>query len=215
MLPFALKMVWFVLSIVGTACSWVVLMAFGSLLASRWVPMCFCIALTVLQGMFCLGMIWRMDPFRMPRSFCLAQTILMQISTYVLTGLSMAFCIATSFHILKPKTWANIEQTNTPGRSLKWRPIYILPVVVYPLANAVVQIALNIKFDAIQPTDEMHCDASDPLWVRLVAHTFPAVFLLVPTVYLSVTSITRVIHTLQHVERARRDSNDPRQIRRS
>ncbi|KAJ7096764.1 hypothetical protein B0H15DRAFT_963235 [Mycena belliarum] len=130
--------------------SWVVLVAFGSLLGSRWVPMSFCIALTVLEGMFCLGMIWRMDPFRMPRSFCVAQAILIHVSTYVLTGLSMAFCIATNFHILRPKTWANLEQ------SLRWRK-------VYPATISVVQIALNLHFDAIQPTDEMHCDASDPL----------------------------------------------------
>ncbi|KAJ7096780.1 hypothetical protein B0H15DRAFT_774172 [Mycena belliarum] len=169
MLSFALKLVWFVLCIIGTVISWVVLVAFGSLLGSRWVPMSFCIALTVLEGMFCLGMIWRMDPFRMPRSFCVAQAILIHVSTYVLTGLSMAFCIATNFHILRPKTWANLEQcvfplfplrTNTRARSLRWRRVYIIPVIVYPATISVVQITLNLHFNAIQPTDEMHCDAS-------------------------------------------------------
>ncbi|KAJ7096774.1 hypothetical protein B0H15DRAFT_1019764 [Mycena belliarum] len=174
MLSFALKMVWFVLCIIGTVISWVVLVAFGSLLGSRWVPMSFCIALTVLEGMFCLGMIWRMDPFRMPRSFCVAQAILIHVSTYVLTGLSMAFCIATNFHILRPKTWANLEQ------SLRWRKVYIIPVIVYPATISVVQIALNLHFDAIQPTDEMHCDASDPLSVTR---------LLGPTIYLASPSL--------------------------
>ncbi|KAJ6590567.1 hypothetical protein DFH09DRAFT_207619 [Mycena vulgaris] len=209
MLPFALKMVWFVLCLVGTVCSWIVLMAFGSLLGSRWVPLAFSIALTVLEGTFCLGMIWRMNPRDMPPAFCVAQAILMQISIYVLTGLGMAFCIATSFHILKPKTWGNLEQ------SLKWRPIYILPVVIYPLLNILVQLVLNHQYDAIQPTDDMHCDASHPLWVRLISHTLPALLHLPPTIYLWVVSITRVVRTLRHFQRSRRDCTDPRQVRRS
>ncbi|KAJ7695483.1 hypothetical protein B0H17DRAFT_1056009 [Mycena rosella] len=209
MLPFALKIIWFFLSILGTVCSWIVLMVFGISLGSRWVNISFGFALTVLQGMFCLGMIWRMNPSSMPPAFCLAQTIVMEIATYVLAGLSMAFCIATSLHILKPKTWGNLEQ------SITWRPIYIIPVVVYPLLNSALQITLNLKFDAVRASDDMHCDASDPLWVRLIAHTVPALCLLPPTVYFSVISITRVVRTLRHFDRSRRDSTDPRQARRS
>ncbi|KAJ7145363.1 hypothetical protein C8R43DRAFT_853921, partial [Mycena crocata] len=196
MLPFSLKIAWFVLCIVGTIFSWMVLMALGTLVGSRWVPLCWCLALTVMEGMFCLGMIWRMDPRSMPRAFCVGQTIIIEVAMYVHGGFSMAFCIGTNLHILKPKTWGNLEQ------SFKWRPIYILPVIVYPLVTSVVQIALVFKFDAIQPSDGMHCDATDPAWIGVVAHMSPAVLLGIPSAYLSVMSIRRVVRTLRHVERS-------------
>ncbi|KAJ7716583.1 hypothetical protein DFH07DRAFT_353821 [Mycena maculata] len=159
--------------------------------------------------MVCIGMIWRMDPLSMPRTFCMAQAIIVNAATYGLGGICMAWCIQTSYHILRPKLWVNMEE------SFKWRPIYILPVVVYPLLNTFLLVALIAKYDAVQPTDGMYCDATDPLWVRLVAHISPAVSLFVPAAYISVTSIRRVVKTLKHVERSQRGHHDPpRQIRR-
>ncbi|KAJ7512037.1 hypothetical protein B0H11DRAFT_2182505 [Mycena galericulata] len=209
MLPYALKLVWFVLSIVGTIGSLGMLMAVGSWVGSRCLRLSFSLALIVLQLMFCLGMIWHMDPFAMPREFCLAQAILMNVFFYVMAGLGMAWCIQTASHIKKPKSWGNIEET------FKWLPIYILPVIVYPLLNTVVLVTLVLKYDAVQPTDGMYCDATDPLWIQLVVHAGPPVALFVPATYISVTSILTVRRTLKHVERARHDQSDyPRQMRR-
>ncbi|KAJ7136796.1 hypothetical protein C8R44DRAFT_767901 [Mycena epipterygia] len=191
MLPFALKIVWFVLCLAGTITTWVVQIALGTLWGHRKSPWVFLINLTVYQGMFLLGMIWQMDPFRMPRAFCIAQAILIQCSMYGIVASFLAFFVAANFHIQKPKGWGNIERT------FNWRPIYILPVAVYPL-----------------PTDDFQCDASHPMWVRLVGHLSPIVILVLPTVLLSVASMRTVARTLVHIERARPDQNDlPRQIR--
>ncbi|KAJ7207119.1 hypothetical protein GGX14DRAFT_636323 [Mycena pura] len=222
MLPFALKLVWCVLCSLGelisrtpypnlkppgTIASWTTIMALGSLPGPMWwATLSFCIALTILEGIFCLGMIWRMDPFAMPRAFCVAQTILMEASIFALGGINTAGCIATSLHVLKPKKWGDITA------SFKWRPIYIIPAVLCPVIASAIQITLVFKFDAIQPADDMHCDAIDPLWVRLVAHVM-SIVLFFPTVYLSVTSWRRVARTVKHVERAL-DDNGLHQIRR-
>ncbi|KAJ7096036.1 hypothetical protein C8R44DRAFT_989354 [Mycena epipterygia] len=209
MLPFALKIIWFVLCLTGTIASWFAELALGTLWGNRWSPLVFVLNLAVYQGMFCLGMIWQMDPFRMPRAFCIAQAILIQCSMYGIVGSCLTFFVAAHWHILKPKGWGN------PERTFAWRPIYILPMVVYPVVNSAMYITLVLKYDAIQPTDDFQCDASHPIWVRLVGHLSPAVILALPSTCLSVTSIMTVRRTLTHIERARRDQNElPRQIRR-
>ncbi|CAK5272263.1 unnamed protein product [Mycena citricolor] len=208
MLPFALKLVWCILCLLGTVLSWAAFMALGSLMGTTWAPLCFCIAVTMYEGMFCLGMIWRMDPSSMPRAFCIAQTLVMEVSMFFLGGICMALCIATSLHILKPKKWGNIQT------SFKWRSIYVLPVIIYPLAASGIQLALAFKTNAIQAANDMYCDATNPLWVRLTGHAIPVV-LIFPSAVLSVISIRRVIRTLKHVERARQDDHElPRQMRR-
>ncbi|KAJ6631162.1 hypothetical protein B0H10DRAFT_1773376 [Mycena sp. CBHHK59/15] len=226
MLPFALKIVWLVLAVLGTIICWAMLSAFGAAVGSRWAPLCYCLALTVLEGMFCLGMIWRMDPFLMPRAFCIAQTILMEVSNFCVAGICMTFNLSTSLFVLKPKTWGNVDQcvwrhvfrlrANAQRRAFKWRTIYIFPLIVYPLFSSIVQIALILKYNAIQPTDDMNCDASDPLWIRLIGHASPAFVLLVPSLYLAVKSVIRVMRTLNHLERSRydQDTMTPRPIRR-
>ncbi|KAJ7136781.1 hypothetical protein C8R44DRAFT_767878 [Mycena epipterygia] len=203
MLPFALKIVWFVLCLagglsqsrvevtitlayVGTIATWVVQIALGTLWGHRKSPWVFVINLTVYQ----------------------AQAILIQCSMYGMVASCLVFFVAANFHIQKPKGWGNPERTFT------WRPIYILPVAVYPLVSSVLYITLVLKYDAIQPTDDFQCDASHPMWVRLVGHLSPIVILVLPTVCLSVASMRTVARTLIHIERARPDQNDlPRQIR--
>ncbi|KAJ7912329.1 hypothetical protein B0H13DRAFT_1526932, partial [Mycena leptocephala] len=202
MLPFALKVVWFILSIVGTSLSWLSLMALGSLVGCRWVALVNCLGLTLYQGAFCLGMIWRMNPYHMPASFCLAQTILMSIGLYIMLGASIAFSIGTSLHVLKPKHWGDIAQCVSQRRSFKWRPIYITPVIVYPLVFSALRIALVLKYNAAQPFDGMHCDVINPLLVRLAGFVLPWTVLLIPCSYLSVISTKRVIRILRHVERS-------------
>lgn len=57
------------------------------------------ILLTVVQGM-----IWHMDPFLMPYSFCLAQITLMNYSTFLLTGVCACFTYATAIAVIFPDT---------------------------------------------------------------------------------------------------------------
>ncbi|KAJ6571747.1 hypothetical protein B0H19DRAFT_1130982 [Mycena capillaripes] len=209
MLPFAVKVVWFVLTILGTFISVLSIMALGTSVGCRWAALYYCLGLLIDQGMFCLGIIWRMDPYSMPRAFCLAQAILMNVGMYMIGGTCLAFCIATFLHVMKPKQWGDIS------RSFQWRPIYILPIIVFPLVSSAVRIVLLLKYDAVQPADGLHCDASHHILVRIAGYTFPTILLFPPSLYLSAASIRRVFRTLKHVERARRDENEvTRQMRR-
>ncbi|KAJ7057884.1 hypothetical protein C8F01DRAFT_1151443 [Mycena amicta] len=149
-----------------------------------------------------------MDPFKMPRAFCITQAILMDVATYELVGLSTAFCVATSLHILKPKKWG------TASAAFKWRPLYIIPVVIYPALLSAIQITLIFTYNAVQPSDDMHCDATNPLWIRLTGHALPLTSV-IPFLVMAIRSCARVRRTLAHVQRAQRDDNElPRKIRR-
>ncbi|KAJ7096058.1 hypothetical protein C8R44DRAFT_813093 [Mycena epipterygia] len=58
MLPFALKIVWFViLCLIGTIATWFLQMALGTLWGNRKAPLVSPFSLTINQGMFCLRMI--------------------------------------------------------------------------------------------------------------------------------------------------------------
>jgi hypothetical protein len=48
------------------------------------------------------GMIWHMDPFLMPTSFCWAQITLMNYSSFVLTGVCACFTYATTVAVIFP-----------------------------------------------------------------------------------------------------------------
>ena len=72
-------------------------------MGAKWVPSLYCIGNTLLQGMFCLGeislglslnfflshtlshfsgMIYRMDPFAMPRGFCIGRSQILRAMVY-------------------------------------------------------------------------------------------------------------------------------------
>ncbi|KAJ6486883.1 hypothetical protein C8R45DRAFT_1098150 [Mycena sanguinolenta] len=227
MLPFAVKVVWFIATICGeqaftvkrsedlmrpiqgTIFSSLSLMALGRLVGT-WAPLNYTIGLVIYQGMFCLGMIWRMDPFRMPKAFCFAQTVGMSVGVYMIGGCCIALCIGTSLHILKPKQWGDIST------SFKWRPVYYLPVIGFPLVCTAIRVVLLVKYHAVQPFEGLHCDAAYPLLVRIEGEVLPTAILLVPTLYLAAYSVVHVISTFKHVKRARQDDSElPRQIRRS
>ncbi|CAA7268443.1 unnamed protein product [Cyclocybe aegerita] len=202
MLPFGLKIAWFILSLTGLFACWIVLWAFGRAVDARWGPVLYCVGNTMLQGIFCLGMIYKMDPYRMPRSFCIAQTIIISFGGVLIAGVALAFSLATSMTVLKPKTWSD-------GRSaLKWRNLYGIPIVMLPVVATAIHIALIFKFDAVQPADDLHCDTNDPLWIRFLGYAGVPFLLSLPSFYLAVRSIMRVIKTNQHLQRARSDSDD-------
>jgi hypothetical protein len=50
------------------------------------------------------------------------------------------------------------------SRTLAWRNCYSLPIVVFPLGALAVAIPVLLSLHAIQPTDDLHCDASHPIW---------------------------------------------------
>lgn len=88
---------------------------------------------------------------------CLAQAVIINVAVYVLTGVCASFTHATSICVLRP--WANSGR-----QTLAWRSLYYIPIVVFPIAATAADIAVIIKLDAVHPTDDLHCDASNPIW---------------------------------------------------
>ncbi|KAK7019030.1 phosphatases II [Favolaschia claudopus] len=208
MLPFGLKVAWFVLTIVGTVFSVLSVMALGRLVGNHWTGLGYSFGMVLYQGMFCLGMIWKMDPYRMPRAFCLAQTILMSLGYYIIWGFLMVFCFAVCVHILKPKEWGDLS------KCFHWRLVYYLPALGFPVAAIAVRVVLILKYDAVHPFDGFNCDASHPIWVRLGGYAFPSIVVLVPTTFMSLLSARHMHETLNHIKRAMQDDNElPRQMR--
>ncbi|KAJ7134153.1 hypothetical protein C8R46DRAFT_1326189 [Mycena filopes] len=209
MLSFAFKLVWVIVTALGTLLSVVTLAVFGFLVGRPWAPLAYGFALATYQTIFCLGMIWRMDPLRMPREFCVAQAILMNLGIYMLGGLGMVLSVGTTLLAIKPKRWGDIS------RAFQWRAIYLLPVVGYPLIATTVYTTLVLKYDAIEAVPGLACDVAHPPWIRVLSQTLPAALLVLPAVWLSIISWRHVDHAAKHAERARRDDHEiTRQMRR-
>ncbi|KAF9480923.1 hypothetical protein BDN70DRAFT_855953 [Pholiota conissans] len=223
MLPFGLKVAWVALSATGLLSCWIVLWAFSRAVNMKWGPILYAVGNTLLQGMFCLGMIYRMDPFLMPHSFCvgkysmnpprksclinilsqIAQVIIISLGAFMIAGVTLAFSLATTLTVLKPKTWGD-----GVGTGLKWRTFYLVPIVGFPVVASIVHIALVIKFDSAQPSDDMHCDSTAPEWVRLAGYSGVPFVMAWPSLYLAVKSIIRISKTNRHIQRARPTSDE-------
>ncbi|TFK41662.1 hypothetical protein BDQ12DRAFT_720495 [Crucibulum laeve] len=200
MLAFSVKIIWFVLSLTGLVGCWAVLSAFARAVGTVWGPYLYIAGCTLLQAIFCLGMIYRMDPFAMPRSFCIAQTTIIGFATFLLTGVAGAFSVATTVTVHKPKTWGDEDQV-----ALKWRRVYLIPIAVFPVLATGVHVAFVLAYDSAQPSDDLHCDSSHPIWVRFMGYAGLPVVVSIPCLFLSIKSIIRVYKTNQHIQRARHD----------
>ncbi|KAF9447826.1 hypothetical protein P691DRAFT_819389, partial [Macrolepiota fuliginosa MF-IS2] len=199
MIPFGVKILWFVLSLTGLVSSGVVLITFGRAVGAMWGPGAFTFGNVLLQGIFCVGMIWRMDPFLMPRSFCIAQTLLIGSAAFLLTGVASAFSMATSLAVLRPRNWGD----NT---ALQWRNIFLLPVVIFPILATIVQTVVVLKLDAVKPTDDLHCDSSDPLWVRFFGYTGVPFIASLPCLFCSIKSLIRIYQMNRHIQRTHKSA---------
>lgn len=91
----------------GLVGCWLVLIALGRRIGSLWAAILYCAGCTVLEGIFCLGMVWKMDPLAMPGRFCTAQSVLMALGSYLMTGVICVCSYITHKIVMKPKTWAD------------------------------------------------------------------------------------------------------------
>ncbi|KAI9063542.1 hypothetical protein FKP32DRAFT_677301 [Trametes sanguinea] len=190
MLAFGLKIAWFTLSLTGILSSLGAIPAFARSVNGHLIPVLYGVTNCMLQGIFCLGMIWKMNPFAMPRPFCIAQPTLMGVSWSILTALTTCMTIATSISILRP---AGGMPATPPyiRRSLKWHPTCLLLLVFFPLAALVAYVVLALKFDAIQPTDGLFCDTTAPVWVRLLSYAGVPLLLAIPSLLLTCAAACR------------------------
>ncbi|CCM04739.1 uncharacterized protein FIBRA_06928 [Fibroporia radiculosa] len=93
-------------------------------------------------------------------------------------------------------------------QALKWRTSLLLLVVGFPSAFSIVYIVLAVKLHAIQGTSNMHCDATNPIWVRLFSFAGVPLLLAVPSLILTLTCAIILIsyrkqrtHNLSRVSR--------------
>lgn len=49
-------------------------------------------------------------------------------------------------------------------RALRWRNIFVIPIIIFPIAATVVHTIVVLKTSSVKPTDDLHCDSSDPEW---------------------------------------------------
>ncbi|KAI0032606.1 hypothetical protein K488DRAFT_49506, partial [Vararia minispora EC-137] len=192
-LPFALRVVWFILALLAIPGSWIALVPFARAANVYWAPMAYGAAATVMEGIFCLGIIWNMDSVKMPRSFCWAQTIIFAVCTYILTGICTCLAWATYTTVVRPNYHANDgrQRYNTP--LLVWRDAYIIPSVVFPLAASGVFTWVVIRLDAAKPSEGMYCDPTSPLWPRVLSYAGAPLLLAIPSFALSTLTALRIM----------------------
>ncbi|KAH9916724.1 uncharacterized protein BXZ73DRAFT_53622 [Epithele typhae] len=184
MLAFGIKVAWFSLSLAGLLGSFTALPAFAQALDGYLIPILYFLYNLVLQALFCLGMIWKMNPAEMPHGFCILQPILMGVSWNSLVSLTAWMSITLSLSIFR----ASGDVLSYTRRYRQWRWTYML-FGLLPLAALVAYIILALKFGAIRQADGMNCDANDPVWVRLLSYAGAPLLLAFPSL-LMVTSAT-------------------------
>ncbi|KAI0827037.1 hypothetical protein BC628DRAFT_194102 [Trametes gibbosa] len=189
MLAFGLKIAWFTLSLTGLLGSFAAIPAFARSLDSYLFPVLYGSTNCVLQGLFCLGMIWKMNPFAMPRAFCIAQSALMGVSWSFLTATTTCMTIVTSLAILRPVGGAPASSEYIRS-SLRWRSRYLL-LVFFPMAALAVYLVLALKLDAIKPEDGLSCDTTNPVWVRLLSYSGVPLLLALPSLCLTCAAALR------------------------
>lgn len=188
MLPYGLKVVWFALSLSGLLSSWVALPAFTKSIARGiWLPIVYGGVNTVLQGVFCLGLIWRMDPFLMPKAFCIAQTSLMQLCWSCLAGCCLIASLSNAADAFRGRPSGRLLH------SLSGRSCHVVLVAIFPVVVFAVQLALLLRLDAVRPVDGLNCDASSPTWVRLVGYSGTSLLLAAPSIILSLMTIFHIL----------------------
>ena len=127
---------------------------------------------------FCTGERVGLPALPLAESYCPAQTFIIYYSAWSLTGVCAAFTFATSSSVLWPSStkrpgasYVTLVQPSTvarwmmhSSRMLAWKRIYCLPIFAFPLVCLCVSVPVLLHIDAIQPTEDLHCDASKPEW---------------------------------------------------
>ncbi|KAJ7053420.1 hypothetical protein C8F01DRAFT_1330284 [Mycena amicta] len=202
LLPFGLKLAWFAVSLTGVIGCWAALLPLALATRRFWAPVAYAAGITLLEAVFWLGLIWRMEPAKMPVAFCLVQVLGFGLSSFFLTGLIAALTTATTIYVAKPKQWVTLEETSL----LKWRAYYLLPILVFPLLASTVQVTFVIFFSNFDNANGMVC-VPNPLWLRFLSYAGPPLFITPPCLFFTLRSIIRVFNTHAHIRRARRSVN--------
>ncbi|KAF7290837.1 Fungal-trans domain-containing protein [Mycena indigotica] len=202
MLPFGLKLAWFALSLTGVVGCWAVLLLLGSVTGRLWAPVAYAVGATIIEVIFLLGLIWQMQPAKMPVAFCLVQVLGFGSASFFLAGILAALTTGTTLYVAKPKQWSSSDESN----ALKWRAYYLLPTLVFPLLATTVHVTFVIFFSDFNISGGMVC-VPHPLWLRFLSFGGPPLIITIPCLCFTIHSVIRVSQIHQHILRARRSVN--------
>ncbi|KAH9985623.1 hypothetical protein BJV74DRAFT_552676 [Russula compacta] len=209
MLSLTLKVVWLVFAVLGVPATWFVLIPFASAIGTYWASILYCITITILEGTFCLGMIWGMTPSNMPHWFCVVQTVIISLCFHVLTGVCGCFTWASYLTVFRP--YRSIQAS---ASALLWRKAYYFFVIIFPSLAFTAYLVAVLKTNSVQPMNDMHCDNTSPLWPRLLGYAGAPIVLFTPCFLLSIATAVRILglHTRIRALRTQGD-NQSRSIR--
>ncbi|KAI0717478.1 hypothetical protein C8Q72DRAFT_160648 [Fomitopsis betulina] len=194
MISYAFKAAWFALSLSGLLGSLVALRYSVAALGGLWIPISYAIANTTMQTVFCLGLIWKMNPYAMPSGFCRLQAALITLSWFAMTGLCAIMTVSTSLTIVRSRgklTMADFQRT------LQWRPIYLLIfgcVVVF----FTIYLVVSLKTHAIEGSNGLQCDVASHVWVRLLSYAGIPLLFAIPSFVLSCLSSILLFSSQRH-----------------
>lgn len=131
-----------------------------------------------MPKVFCTGERVGLPPQPPVERYDAVQTFVIYYSAWSLTGICAAFTFATSSLVLWPSPMKRSDvscvksvQTSSftrrkmnLSRTLAWKNKYYFPILIFPLACLSVSLPVLLRVDAIEPTDDLHCDASHPEW---------------------------------------------------
>ncbi|RIB30594.1 hypothetical protein C2G38_2053287 [Gigaspora rosea] len=119
-----------------------------------------------------LSIIWDNDLNKAPREFCIAQGLVLQLTSY--TASIAALCFAWQSYRLV------VLKTRNSSTSNKW--VYTL-IIAYTILMTSIITSLSIGSDAIH-VRALSCDVTTP-WVRLVGYAGINLLISIPGVYWS------------------------------
>ncbi|KAH9926720.1 uncharacterized protein B0H18DRAFT_1118792 [Fomitopsis serialis] len=194
MISYALKAAWFALSLSGLLTSLVVLRYSVVALGGHWIPVTYAIANTAMQVVFCLGMIWKMNPYAMPSGFCRLQAALVTLSWFAMTGLCAIMTVSTSLSIVRSRGKLSVADFQ---RSLEWHPVS-MPVMVGCLAIFfTLCLVVSLKLHAIEGADGLQCDVAHHEWVRLLGYAGIPLLFAIPSLVLACASVVLLLSSRQ------------------
>ncbi|VDC07392.1 unnamed protein product [Peniophora sp. CBMAI 1063] len=202
----ALRVVWFILTLTAIPASWLVLIPFSMATGVWWAQTLYGLVVTFMEGIFALGIIWLMKPMNMPRAFCLAQAIIPAIGSYLLSGICACLTYGTYAIVANPTKVSPNDRR--PGSPLAWRPIYIIFVGIWPLLATITFLVVSLKYDAFQPTEDLHCDVTRPLWPRVFSYAGAPLVVAVPCLGLSVITARRIVAVSAQARKLRSQQQD-------
>ncbi|GJJ14855.1 hypothetical protein Clacol_009123 [Clathrus columnatus] len=124
------------------------------------------------------------------------------MAAFGLSGWCCSFSIATALAVLRPRAFSDASA------ALSWHPRYIPTLIIYPICASAIYAVVVIKLDAVRPvsSDDLHCDVTDPVWVRLLGYGGVSPGLSIPFLILSIMSAKK-LYTLRYESEHR--STDP------